>query len=149
MQADRRLVQHVERIYQAAAQAAGQANSLHLAAGELKGVVAAPLTEVMIARHADAAVVVVLGTEDAVEEVQEEIKEAAAAVSAARVALIGDDLTQIKGVGPTYESRLKEAGFTTYAEVAAADPDVLHEVAKATATADTGEWIAQARELSA
>jgi predicted flap endonuclease-1-like 5' DNA nuclease/cytoskeletal protein CcmA (bactofilin family) len=39
----------------------------------------------------------------------------------------GDDFLQIKGIGPTYARRLKEAGFTSYAHLAAATPEALAE----------------------
>lgn len=59
-----------------------------------------------------------------------------------------DDLTEIKGIGPTFARRLAEAGITTYAAVAAASADHLREVTRATAIANPDEWIAQARALA-
>lgn len=59
-----------------------------------------------------------------------------------------DDLTEIKGIGPTFARRLAEAGITTFAAVAAASPDYLREVTKATAVANPDEWITQARALA-
>lgn len=56
-----------------------------------------------------------------------------------------NDLTEIKGIGPTFARRLTEAGITTFAELAAATPDYLREVTKASAIANPNEWIAQAR----
>jgi predicted flap endonuclease-1-like 5' DNA nuclease len=38
-----------------------------------------------------------------------------------------DDFLQIKGIGPTYARRLKDAGFATYAQLAAATPEELAE----------------------
>jgi predicted flap endonuclease-1-like 5' DNA nuclease/cytoskeletal protein CcmA (bactofilin family) len=35
----------------------------------------------------------------------------------------GDDFLKIKGIGPTYARRLKDAGYNTYAQIAAASPD--------------------------
>ncbi len=57
------------------------------------------------------------------------------------------DLTAIKGVGPVMSERLIEAGITSIAAVAKADPAALAEdvgVAEATAA----RWIASAKTLS-
>ncbi|HMT21699.1 MAG TPA: helix-hairpin-helix domain-containing protein [Promineifilum sp.] len=64
-----------------------------------------------------------------------------------RAAPAPDDLTAIKGIGPTYARRLAEAGITTFAAIAAAAPDHLREVTKASAMVNPEEWIAQARSL--
>lgn len=58
-----------------------------------------------------------------------------------------DDLTQIKGIGPTYARRLRDAGLATYADIAAATPDQLREVTKAATMTDVSEWISSARAL--
>lgn len=55
-----------------------------------------------------------------------------------------DDLTGIKGIGPTYAKRLAAAGIVTFADLAASSPDRLREITRATPMADPGEWIAQA-----
>lgn len=61
---------------------------------------------------------------------------------------VGDDLTEIKGIGPTYAGRLKQAGILTYEDVANASPAFLHEVTKATGTRAGGDdWIKQAEAL--
>jgi polyhydroxyalkanoate synthase len=59
-----------------------------------------------------------------------------------------DDLQTISGIGPRYASRLREAGVTDLAALAAADPDRL------AAEADVGvervrEWVGRAEELTA
>jgi predicted flap endonuclease-1-like 5' DNA nuclease len=59
-----------------------------------------------------------------------------------------DDLTTIKGVGPTYARRLAEAGINTYDELAGTSPQMLRDVTHALASSDVEEWIAQARSLS-
>jgi predicted flap endonuclease-1-like 5' DNA nuclease len=59
----------------------------------------------------------------------------------------GDDLTQIKGIGPTYAQRLKDAGLTTYTDIANATADQLRDIARAT-RADPADWISQARSLN-
>lgn len=64
----------------------------------------------------------------------------------------GDDLTQLNGVGPAYAKKLAEAGVATFAQVAAwteADLERLDgEIAGLKAKAESGEWIAQAKELA-
>lgn len=59
----------------------------------------------------------------------------------------GDDLTQIKGIGPTYAKRLKDAGLTTYTDIANASADELRAITRATA-ADPSQWINEARSLN-
>ncbi len=58
----------------------------------------------------------------------------------------GDDLTQIKGIGPTYAKRLKDAGLTTYTDIANASADQLRDITSA--KADPSEWINEARSLN-
>lgn len=58
-----------------------------------------------------------------------------------------DDLTAIKGIGPTFAKRLADAGIITFADLAKVSPDHLREVTQATAVANPEEWIAQAREM--
>jgi predicted flap endonuclease-1-like 5' DNA nuclease len=54
-----------------------------------------------------------------------------------------DDLTEIKGVGPAYADRLEDAGVTTFAGLAEADPE---ELAAATDLSPkrVGRWIDRA-----
>jgi large subunit ribosomal protein L21 len=63
----------------------------------------------------------------------------------AKSAKAKDDLTEIKGIGPTFAGRLAEAGITTFADLAKASPDHLREVTNATAVASPEEWIEEAR----
>ena len=57
-----------------------------------------------------------------------------------------DDLTEIKGVGPKYSQQLKELGISSFAALAAADPETLSSEFEA--RADVEDWIAQARTRS-
>jgi len=54
-----------------------------------------------------------------------------------------DDLTEIKGVGPAYAERLEDAGVTTFAGLAEADPE---ELAAATDLSPkrVGRWVDRA-----
>ncbi len=64
-----------------------------------------------------------------------------AAVAAAPVEN-GDDLTQITGVGPAAAKKLAEAGITTFAALAAVDPETFE------ATKVKPEWVEQAKTLA-
>lgn len=68
---------------------------------------------------------------------------AAAPKAAAAPAAVesGDDLTQITGVGPAAAKKLAEAGITTFAQLAAVDPEAF-EAAKV-----KPEWVEQAKTL--
>ena len=65
-----------------------------------------------------------------------------AGAAAAASAAAGDDLTQITGVGPAAAKKLNEAGITTFAELAAVDPETF-EAAKV-----KPEWVEQAKTLA-
>ncbi len=58
-----------------------------------------------------------------------------------------DDLTQIVGIGPVYQSRLAGCGITAFAELAAADAA---SVAEAIDVAETmvADWIEQAQGMA-
>ena len=59
-----------------------------------------------------------------------------------------DDLTVIKGVGPVYQWKLRDAGFNTYQQLASADPDQLRRMLdiKNWQRVNVEAWIAQARD---
>jgi len=66
------------------------------------------------------------------------------------VATHPDDLTVIKGIGGTYQRKLREAGYRTYARLAQADAQQLRKalgIASGQAT-DPQEWIDQAKALT-
>ena len=64
---------------------------------------------------------------------------------------IGDDLTTLEGIGPTYATRLRAAGIVTFDQLAAADEATLDEIIGAPAwrRINYGDWIAQARLAAA
>ncbi len=62
------------------------------------------------------------------------------------LAVAGDDLTRINGIGPVFSSRLQQAGITTFAQLAVQDPAKLAEQVGAT-PAQVESWVDQAAEL--
>ncbi|WP_417719196.1 50S ribosomal protein L21 [Salipiger sp.] len=72
------------------------------------------------------------------------VKVAAGAASAPKAApaAAGDDLTQITGVGPAAAKKLNEAGITTFAQLAAVDPETFEAVKV------KPEWVEQAQTLA-
>ena len=54
-----------------------------------------------------------------------------------------DDLAEVSGIGPVYRARLADAGITTFARLAAADPDAVI-AATGVLPARAADWIAQA-----
>lgn len=58
-----------------------------------------------------------------------------------------DDLSEIKGIGPVYRSRLDEAGITGFAALAAAAPNLIADRAGVSERMAAG-WIAQATEIA-
>ena len=59
-----------------------------------------------------------------------------------------DNLSMIKGIGPTYRARLYEAGITTWRQVAEADVEELRRIARPPVNADVEEWPERARALA-
>ncbi|MDX2138439.1 MAG: DUF4332 domain-containing protein [Chloroflexota bacterium] len=62
-----------------------------------------------------------------------------------------DALIDIKGIGPVFVERLHAAGITTFAQLAAQEPEALAEKLGGIATADRirrERWIEQAQERS-
>ncbi|GGE25295.1 hypothetical protein GCM10011360_12120 [Primorskyibacter flagellatus] len=68
--------------------------------------------------------------------------EAKAAPKAEANAASADDLTHITGVGPAAQKKFNEAGITTFAQLAAIDPETFDAVKV------KPEWIEQAAELA-
>jgi predicted flap endonuclease-1-like 5' DNA nuclease len=65
------------------------------------------------------------------------------------VATHPDDLTVIKGIGGTYQRKLREAGYRTYGRLAQADVQQLRQVLGLASgqPVDPQEWIDQAKAL--
>jgi len=60
----------------------------------------------------------------------------------------GDDLERIRGIGPVFAARLRQAGITTFAQLAAADPEELAAIVNLPAERVVeDDWIGQARKL--
>lgn len=59
-----------------------------------------------------------------------------------------DDLTVIKGIGPVYQWKLRDAGVNTYRQLAASDPGQLQRMldVKEWQRANVESWIEQARD---
>ena len=59
-----------------------------------------------------------------------------------------DDLAVIKGIGPVYQWKLRDAGFHTYKQLAAADPEQLRRMldVKNWQRVKVESWIEQARD---
>ncbi len=59
-----------------------------------------------------------------------------------------DDLTVIKGIGPVYQWKLRDAGFNAYKQLASADPDQMRRMldVKNWQRVNVEAWIAQARD---
>jgi large subunit ribosomal protein L17 len=70
-----------------------------------------------------------------------------ASVTHAEAAPPADDLTIIEGIGPKVASILKEAGITTFAQLASSDPTHLEAILRAAKLQmmDPQGWIEQAR----
>lgn len=62
----------------------------------------------------------------------------------------GDDLVQIVGIGPVFAARLRQAGLTTFAQVAAATPEELAAITEQSVDRVVrDDWIGQAKRLAA
>lgn len=58
----------------------------------------------------------------------------------------GDDLTEVKGIGPVYRQRLADIGITTFAELLDGDVADIAEHIEVTES-HVHEWMDQARDL--
>jgi hypothetical protein len=68
-----------------------------------------------------------------------------AAVAPTEPQRAGDDMAEVKGIGPVYKDRLSEMGITTFAELAVADAAAISERLEV-AGDQVDDWINQARE---
>jgi len=81
----------------------------------------------------------------AVTETVEDAKEVVGTAKRAADAIGADDLTEISGIGPTYATRLREAGIDTFKKLAKADAAKVAEIAKVSPKA-AGAWIGGATQ---
>lgn len=72
--------------------------------------------------------------------------EAGEAAPAPEATLPADDLEAVSGIGPVYRGRLAEAGITTFAALASADPAVV-VAATGVPPERVADWAAQAAAL--
>ena len=74
------------------------------------------------------------------------IAQASALSRQSRRLQIGDDLTRLEGIGPTYAQKLRGAGITSFAQLAESDEDSLAAIINAPSwqQVNYGAWIAQA-----
>jgi predicted flap endonuclease-1-like 5' DNA nuclease len=75
----------------------------------------------------------------------------AAALAATRTARVGDDLTELEGIGPVYAAKLRDRGIVSFADLAASDEATLAEIIAAPTwrRINYADWIAQARLAAA
>ena len=76
-------------------------------------------------------------------------KPAAAQPEKTVAAPVPDDLTEIKGIGPAVQNKLRALGITTFADLAAADPDAILRQLKGSQPLTRGKvqaWTKAARE---
>jgi len=76
---------------------------------------------------------------------------AAPEAPAERAIAIADDLQNITGIGQVFAGRLNEAGISTFADLASANPAEVREIVSSGRVEnmiDPEEWIAQARQLA-
>jgi predicted flap endonuclease-1-like 5' DNA nuclease len=59
-----------------------------------------------------------------------------------------DDLTQIKGIGKVYQRKLRDIGFSSFKQLADADPDQIRRMLgiKEWQRVDVSSWVQQARD---
>ena len=62
-----------------------------------------------------------------------------------------DNLKRVNGVGPVYEKKLNAAGIMTFAQLAAADAQAVHDIIqpKEWQAIDTADWVAEAKQFAA
>ncbi|MEM9668904.1 MAG: helix-hairpin-helix domain-containing protein [Pseudomonadota bacterium] len=64
----------------------------------------------------------------------------------------GDDLKQLKGVGPVLAEKLNDAGIMSFAQIAALSPEEIADVEEKVGASGKFEkegWLEQAKELAA
>jgi predicted flap endonuclease-1-like 5' DNA nuclease len=81
---------------------------------------------------------------------EEEIRALSARVEQSVVAPTKDDLTRIKGIGPTYQAALQRAGVTSFAQLAGLSPERIRQILGVPQwrKIEPEAWIEQAARLS-
>lgn len=90
-------------------------------------------TQVIAEALADAAEDVSEAVEESAEDVKEVVEESAENVEETVEEVVNDepdDLSKVEGIGPVYQEILKEAGLTTFADVASKSQDELEQIIK-------------------
>ena len=119
--------------------------------GEARGPEQAPLAPMPPAAPAAPAKVAAVEQPVAPAEVAAAESQPDVAVDESTVAgpAIDDDFTQIAGIGPVFDQRLKDAGIRTFADLAARTPAEIAEIIKwSPERVERSEIIAQARRLA-
>ncbi len=91
------------------------------------------------------------GAKPAAKEAKAEEAPAAEKKAAKKTETAGDKLTEINGIGPVIEQKLKDAGVTTFAQIADFTEEQIAEIdgkLNFKGRIDREEWVAQAKKLS-
>ena len=84
-------------------------------------------------------------------ESEKKTEKKASKPAAKKAATEGDKLTEINGIGPVIEQKLKEAGVTTFAQIADFSAEQIADIDEKLnfkGRIDREEWVAQAKKLS-
>lgn len=146
----------VEPVVEAVTLVAETTETVLDATQEIVEAAAEPMVEAIVAANEDIAEAVVepvVAAEPVIAEAVEAVAEAPAEVAAkveAAAETLGDDLTQLVGIGPKLAASLGELGVTQFSQIAAWTPDELASfdaLLNLKGRAERDAWIAQAQRL--